>query len=197
MLNPFPALEVPVSLANVRPEPGQGALTFVDPRLYLACAALVLGNVLLPLALHRLPGAGAALMPILFFTLVAGWRFGLRAAALTAVLSPLANHALTGMPPAPALQGLILQSALLGILAALAAARRPRPTLPLLAAVVLASQGLILLAATWQAGFPAGMAGVQHRLPAVLLQILGGWAALRLLDRFLPAPSVPEQNIRA
>ena len=114
-----------MSLVHAPSESRQKALTFVDPRLYLACAALVLGNVLLPLALHRLPGAGAAFMPILFFTLVAGWRFGPRAAVLTAVLSPLANHALTGMPPAPALQGLILQSALLGILAALAAARRP------------------------------------------------------------------------
>jgi len=183
----FSTPEVPVSLVHAPSESRQKALTFVDPRLYLACAALVLGNVLLPLALHRLPGAGAAFMPILFFTLVAGWRFGPRAAVLTAVLSPLANHALTGMPPAPALQGLILQSALLGILAALAAARRPRPTLPLLAAVVLANQGLVLLAAIWQAGLPAGLAGVQHRLPAVLLQILGGWAALRLLDRYLPA----------
>ena len=175
-----------MSLAHVHPEPRQKALTFVDPRLYLACAALVLGNVLLPMAVHQLTGAGAAFMPILFFTLVAGWQFGPRAAILTAVLSPLANHALTGMPPMPALQGLILQSALLGILAALMAARRPRPTLLLLAVVVLVNQGLMLAATAWHAGLPAGLAGVQHRLPAVLLQILGGWAALRLLGRFLP-----------
>lgn len=150
-------------------------LSLGDARLYLATAAMVLGNVLLPYAVHGIPGAGRALLPILFFTLVAGWRYGLTAGLLTAVLSPLANHFLTGMPPAAMLQTLILQGALLGVLAA--ATRGRRATLPLLALVVLAHQALTLA--------PSGAAAFglfKLHAPAILLQILGGWALLRALE---------------
>jgi hypothetical protein len=105
------------------------------------------------------------------------------------VLSPLANHWITGMPPAQALQGIILQSALLGCLAALAAARSSKPTLALLAGVVLAAQALVLLPVLVHAGGQAALATLQFRLPGLLLQILGGCAVLRMMGRYLPTPT--------
>jgi hypothetical protein len=162
-----------------------------DARLYLATAAMVAGNVLLPSALHRFPAAGPMLMPILFFTLVAGWRFGARAALLTALLSPLANHALTGMPPAAALPGIILHSALLGCLAALSGARGSRPTLARLALVALGAQALALLPLLARAGWRPCLGALGFHLPGLLLQVLGGLAALRLMARWLPRPKGP------
>jgi len=161
-------------------------LSLGDARLYLAVAAMIAGNVLLPFALHRIPDGGRMFLPIFFFTLIAGWRFGAKAAVLTAVLSPLANHFLTGMPPAQALQGIILQSALLGCLAAIAASRSVRPTLTLLAGVVLAAQALGLLPVLMHSGWQAGLAALQLRLPGLLLQILGGFSVLWLMGRYLP-----------
>jgi thiamine transporter ThiT len=151
--------------------------------LYLATAALVVGNLLLPWALHRIPDAGRTFLPILFFTLIAGWRFGAKAGLLTGVLSPLANHFLTGMPPAPVLQALMLQSALLGLLAAGIASRSRRLTLPLLALVVLFHQALILIPQLLQAGLQPALATFELRLPGILLQILGGFALLWCLGR--------------
>lgn len=159
----------------------QRPLGLGDVRLYLATAAMVLGNLALPYAVHRIPDAGRMLLPIFFFTLVAGWRFGAKAGVLTGLLSPLANHWLTGMPPAPMLQGIILQSALLGLLAAALGARGLRPTLARLAALVLAHQVLMVLPALVQAGPAAAAAGFRLHLPAILLQILGGYGVLRLL----------------
>ena len=173
--------------ARSTPSPFQERLALGDPRLYLATAAMVAGNILLPAALHQIPDAGRMFLPIFFFTLVAGWRFGARAAVLTAVLSPLANHALTGMPPAPALQGIILQSALLGCLAAIAAARWSRPTLALLALVVLTQQALTLLPLLLHAGWQPCLAALRFCLPGLLLQVLGGLAVLRLMARWLAA----------
>lgn len=164
------------SSASVLPRP----LGLGDVRLYLVTAAMVLGNVALPWAVHRIPDAGRMLLPIFFFTLVAGWRFGARAGVLTALLSPLANHALTGMPPAPMLQGIILQSALLGLLAAAMGARGLKPALGRLALVVLAHQVLLVLPALVQAGPAAAVAGLRLHLPAILLQLLGGYGVLRL-----------------
>jgi len=167
----------------------QRPLSLADPRLYLATAAMVLGNLALPWALHRIPDAGRMLLPLFFFTLVAGWRFGARAGLLTGVLSPLANHLLTGMPPAPVLQALMGQSALLGVLAGTALAWGLRPTLGRVAALVLAHQALLLAPPLLHAGARAAWLGFQFGLPGVLLQILGGCLVLRLLE---PRPARPD-----
>ena len=156
-------------------------LGLADPRLYLAIAGMVLGNLALPWAVHRIPDAGPALLPMFFFTLIAGWRFGVKAGLLTGLLSPLANHLLTGMPPAPAYLLLMGQSAVLGALAGAAGARRPRPTLAQVMAVVLAHQALVARPTLTQAGARAAWLGFELRLPGILLQILGGCALLRLL----------------
>jgi 4-amino-4-deoxy-L-arabinose transferase-like glycosyltransferase len=162
------------------------SLNLGDARLYVATAAMVAGNILLPLALHQIPDAGRMFLPIFFFTLIAGWRFGAQAAVLTAVLSPMANHFLTGMPPSAALQEIILQSALLGALAALAAARFKKPTLAVLTLVVLAHQVLVLFPTLIHAGWHPCLAALKFRLPGLLLQILGGFSVLWLMGRYLP-----------
>ena len=161
-------------------------LSFGELRFYLATTLMVLGNLLLPYALHRIPDAGRTFLPILFFTLIAGWRFGAKAGLLTGVLSPLVNHALTGMPPAAILQSLMLQSALLGVLAALIASRSRRLTLPILALVVLLHQALILIPQLLRAGMWPTFATFELRLPGILLQILGGFALLWFLGRQSP-----------
>ena len=162
------------------------SLNLGEVRLYIATAAMVAGNLLLPFALHQIPDAGRMFLPIFFFTLVAGWRFGAQAAVLTAVLSPLANHFITGMPPTPMLQEIILQSALLGALAALAAGRFRKPTLAVLALVVVVDQALVLFPTLLHAGWQPCVAALRFRLPGLLLQVLGGFAVLRLMGRYLP-----------
>jgi len=164
----------------------QESLNLGEARLYLATGAMVLGNVILPALVHSIPNGGRIFLPIFFFTLIAGWRFGIYAALFTAVLSPLANHFLTGMPATPMLASIIAQSALLGVLAALAAARGRKTTLPLLALVIAVHQLLITLPKLMEAGLQPSLAGLQLRLPGLLFQLLGGYLVLRLLERFLP-----------
>ena len=120
-------------------------------------------------------------VPILFFTLIAGWRYGAKVGLLTGLLSPLANHFLTGLPPAALLRELLVQSALLGVVAALVAARSRRPTLALLALVVGVHQALVLFPQLLQGGAQACFETFQLRLPGLLLQILAGTALLRCL----------------
>ena len=60
------------------------------------------GNIVLPQLCHLVP-QGLILLPIYFFTLIGAYKYGWQVGLLTAVLSPLANHLLFGMPPAPML----------------------------------------------------------------------------------------------
>ena len=161
----------------VLPQP----LGLTDSRFYLATCALVVGNLLFPVLVHRIPDAGRTLLPILFFTLIAGWRYGAKVGLLTGLLSPLANHFLTGMPPAALLRELLLQSALLGGVASMVAARSRRPTLALLALVVGVHQALVLFPQLLQGGAQACLETLRLRLPGLLLQVLAGTALLQFL----------------
>jgi hypothetical protein len=74
-------------------------LSVKEARFYLYTSLLIAGNIAFPALCHMVPNGGPMLLPIYFFTLIAGYRFGLAAGLATAILSPLANHVLTGMPP--------------------------------------------------------------------------------------------------
>jgi len=124
------------------------------------------------------------LLPIYFFTLIAAYKYGLRVGLLTALLSPLINSVLFGMPPAAALPIITIKGVLLAGAAAWMARRSKGASLLALIAVVLAYQlagGLIEWAMTgslasalqdWKLGWP-GMA----------LQAVGGWLMINLLLR--------------
>ena len=113
------------------------SLDYRDAKTYLAAALFVAGNIVLPQICHLVPQGGLRWLPIYFFTLVGAYKYGWRVGLLTAVLSPLVNSALFGMPAAAALPAILLKSVLLAAAAGFAARRFGRATLPLLAGVVL------------------------------------------------------------
>ena len=84
------------------------SLDYRDAKTYLAAALFVAGNILLPQICHSVPQGGLRWLPIYFFTLVGAYKYGWRVGLLTAVLSPLVNSALFGMPAAAALAGVVL-----------------------------------------------------------------------------------------
>lgn len=75
----------------------------------------VAGNILLPQLCHLVPLGGPTLLPIYFFTLIAAYKFGLRVGLLTAILSPVINHLLFGMPAAAVLPAILIKSGLLAL----------------------------------------------------------------------------------
>lgn len=118
------------------------ASSFRHTATYVAAAVFVAGNLLLPRLFHAVPMGGPTWLPIYFFTLVGAWLYGWRAGVLTALVSPVANALLFGMPLMAALPAIMLKSVLLAIFASLAARRvaSAAMVLPALTAVVLAYQ---------------------------------------------------------
>ena len=97
------------------------SLSFSDVKTYLFALLFVAGNIALPQLCHLAPMGGPTLLPIYFFTLVAAYKFGFRAGLLTALLSPVANYLLFGMPAAAVLPAILVKS---GLLAGAAATRK-------------------------------------------------------------------------
>lgn len=162
----------------------QRTLSLRDLRLYGFVAAFAAGNLLLPLAVHAVPQGGLIFLPIFFFTLLAAYRFGIMAGVLTALASPLLNHALTGMPPSEVLFSVLAKSLLLAAFAALLALRTARlsPWLLLLAAAGMQLAGFALDVVRG-GSLAAGLDGLRLGVPGVLIMGFGGYAVLRLLAR--------------
>jgi hypothetical protein len=132
-----------------------------------------------------LPAGGQMLLPIYFFTLVAAYKFGWKVGLLTAILSPLVNSALFGMPPVAALPVILIKSCLLAVAAGFVAARANKVSLFLVLLVVAAYQIPGSLA-EWliTKNFHAALADITKGIPGILLQWIGGWLILKKLATY-------------
>ena len=160
-------------------------LSVVNVRTYLFAVLFVGGNMLLPQLCHLMPDGGKIFLPIYFFTLIASYKFGLKVGILTAVLAPLCNHLLFGMPPAGMLPVLLVKSTLLALVGAIVADRSQRVSLLHVAAVVVAYQVLGGIA-EWliASDLSAALQDFKIGFPGMLLQVVLGWVILKGLAKY-------------
>lgn len=160
------------------------SLPFWDVKTYLFAFLFIVGNLAFPRLCHLVPAGGPIWLPIYFFTLVAAYKFGLRVGLLTAILSPLLNHWLFGMPALPVLPAILIKSCLLSGIAAWVAQRTRKVSLTGLLVVVLAYQ-IAGTACEWAicGDFMLAVQDFRMGIPGMLLQLFGGFAALKALTR--------------
>jgi thiamine transporter ThiT len=160
------------------------SLNYSQAKTYLLAAVFVAGNVVLPQLCHLVPQGGLTLLPIYFFTLVGAYKYGWKAGLLTAILSPVINHLLFGMPPLTALPDILTKSILLALAAGMAASHFKRVSIPVLAGVVLAYQITGTLA-DWavEGNFFKAAQDFRIGVLGMLIQILGGWLVIKYLIR--------------
>lgn len=160
------------------------SLTLADAKTYLFATMFVVGNIVLPQLAHLVPQGGFIFLPIYFFTLIAAYKYGIHVGMLTAIMSPIANHLLFGMPPSAVLPAIIIKSASLAIAAALAAKHFKKVSLLgiLLAIVAYQLVGTAFEWATTQSLYIA-LQDVRLGMPGILIQLFGGYFALKALSK--------------
>lgn len=160
------------------------SLDYSNVKTYLAASLFVLGNLVMPQLFHLIPQGGMIWLPIYFFTLVGAYKYGWKAGLLTAILSPLANSALFGMPTVTVLPAILLKSALLAVAAGYAASRFKRASLGLLLGVVLVYQIVGTLGEWAMIGdFWIAVQDFRIGIPGMLLQFFGGWLFINHIIR--------------
>ena len=155
------------------------SLGWREMRTWLFAGLFIAGNIVLPQLCHLIPQGGLMLLPIYFFTLIAAYKYGLRVGLLTAVLSPLVNSVLFGMPGAAVLPIITIKGMLLAGAASWMANRSKGASLLALIAVVLGYQfvgGLIEWAMT--GSIASALQDWKLGWPGMLLQAVGGWLIL-------------------
>lgn len=158
------------------------SFNLLNTRTYLFAALFITGNVVMPQLCHLIPQGGLIFLPIYFFTLVGAYKYGIGVGLITAVLSPLVNNALFGMPAAPVLPAIIIKSIILATAASLMAYRAKKVSLIALTIVVLSYQ-IAGSAIEWLMGTNIEVALQDFRLgiPGMVLQIFGVYAIIKYL----------------
>lgn len=161
------------------------SLKTVEIKTYSFALLFVAGNVLLPQLCHLIPFGGQMLLPIYFFTLIAAYKYGFLTGLLTAVASPLINHALFGMPAADILPIILIKSALLATAASYMARRTQQIKLRNLMIVILFYQGIGMIAEFALTGsFVAALQDIRLGFPGILLQLFGGFLCLKAISKW-------------
>lgn len=159
-------------------------LQFNSVKTYVFTLAFVVGNLLLPQLAHLIPNGGPTLLPIYFFTLIAAYKYGIRAGLLTAILSPIINSLLFGIPAIQVLPVILIKSTLLATFAAVLAQRTGKINIMILSVVVLSYQ-IIGSFFEWllSTSFTLALQDFRIGFPGMILQILGGFIVLKLLAK--------------
>ena len=152
-------------------------------KTYLLAIAFAAGNIILPQICHLVPQGGLMLLPIYFFTLIGAYKYGWKVGLLTAILSPIVNYLIFGMPALAVLPAILAKSVLLAFAAGLAANYFKRISIPILILVVLAYQatGTLLEWAMTGDLFKA-IQDFRIGIPGMIIQIFGGYLFIKHLS---------------
>ena len=160
------------------------SLGFQKIETYWLTVLFVLGNIALPQLCHVVQAGGPTWLPIYFFTLIGAYKYGWRVGLLTALISPLINSLLFGMPTIAMLPTIMLKSTLLALTAGYVATKFHKATLGLLTLVILTYQVIGSLGEWALVGnLHIAMQDFQLGIPGMLLQVFGGWLVINRLIR--------------
>jgi len=160
------------------------SLSYRETKTYLFGLLFIAGNIILPQLCHLIPGGGLVWLPIYFFTLIAAYKYGLKVGLLTAVLSPLVNSLLFGMPAMALLPVILIKSSLLAIGAAYAANRFKKVSvLAILAAVLFYQVAGILVEWAIVKDFFVAVQDFRMGIPGMLIQVAGGYFLLKAIAK--------------
>jgi hypothetical protein len=156
------------------------SLNFDEAKTYLCVAVFVACNLVLPQLFHLIPQGGIIFSPLSFVILAGAYKFGWKTGVLAALLSPLVNHWLTGMPAWNVLPVMTMKLAVLALVAGLVAQYFRKASLPLLIGVVLVSKAIGCLGElVLTGGIDATIADFAIGWPGLLMQVFGAWLILK------------------
>lgn len=157
-------------------------LNFDEAKTYIWATVFVACNLVLPQVFHLIPQGGVIFSPLSLVILVGAYKFGWKTGLLAALLSPVVNHLLTGMPAAEVMPVMALKLAVLAMVAGLAAQHFKTVSLPLLIGVILVSKAIGCLGEfALTGGIEATIADFTIGWPGLLLQVIGAWLILKFV----------------
>ncbi|HOV84596.1 MAG TPA: ECF transporter S component [Paludibacteraceae bacterium] len=153
-------------------------------KTYIFAALFVVGNLLFPQLAHLIPNGGLIFLPIYFFTLIAAYKYGIHVGLITAILSPLVNSLLFGMPVMSTLPIILFKSVILAIAAAMAAKHFGKISFWGILFSIVAYQ-FIGTGVEWlmTQNFVVAIQDFRIGLPGMVIQLVGGYFVLKAIAK--------------
>ena len=152
-------------------------------KTYLLAILFVIGNIALPQLCHLIPNGGKILLPIYFFTFVASYKYGFKVGVMTAILSPIINSLLFGMPVLNLLPAILTKSIVLALSASFVANKTQKISLLNLLMIVLIYQ-IVGTLVEWAmtSSFYIAIQDFRLGIAGMIIQILGVYFILTHFD---------------
>ena len=157
---------------------------FKEMRTYLAAAIFIVGNIVVPQLCHLIPDGGLMFLPIYFFTLIGAFKCGWKVGLLTAVLSPLINCALFGMPPVASLPAIMVKSVTLAIAAGYIGSHMKFTIWSVVLAVFAYQLIGMLFEFFLDLNIIHALQDVRIGWPGILIQIVGGYFLIKAIEKW-------------
>lgn len=152
-------------------------------KTYLLAILFVIGNIALPQLCHLIPNGGKILLPIYFFTFVASYKYGFKVGVMTAILSPIINSLLFGMPVLNLLPAILTKSIVLALSASFVANKTQKISLLNLMIIVLIYQVVgTLVEWAMTSSFYIAIQDFRLGIAGMIIQILGVYFILTHFD---------------
>lgn len=152
-------------------------------KTYLLAILFVIGNIALPQLCHLIPNGGKILLPIYFFTFVASYKYGFKVGVMTAILSPIINSLLFGMPVLNLLPAILTKSIVLALAASFVANKTQKISLLNLLMIVLIYQVVgTLVEWAMTSSFYIAIQDFRLGIVGMIIQILGVYFILTHFD---------------
>lgn len=150
-----------------------------DIKTYLFVTVFVVGNILLPQLCHMIPNGGRVLLPIYFFTLIASYKYGFKVGLMTAVLSPIINSLLFGMPTLAILPAILTKSVVLALAASFVSGKTHKVSIINLLMVILTYQCVgTLVEWAMTSSFYIAIQDFRIGIPGMIIQLLGAYLVI-------------------
>jgi len=157
-------------------------LEFMNWRYYVFTLVFISGNLFFPWLAHKFPLGGPMFLPIYFFVLIGAYKFGWRVGIATAILSPLTNHLLTGMPQAVMLPTIFVKGLSMAILAAYIAQKTRKISFLNLAIIIIGYQGIgMLFEGIYTKSIAKAFQDIIIGYPGLIIQLVVGYFVIWFL----------------
>lgn len=152
-------------------------------KTYLLAILFVIGNIALPQLCHLIPNGGKILLPIYFFTFVASYKYGFKVGVMTAILSPIINSLLFGMPVLNLLPAILTKSIVLALASSFVANKTQKISILNLLMIVLIYQVVgTLVEWAMTSSFYIAIQDFRLGIAGMIIQILGVYFILTHFD---------------
>jgi hypothetical protein len=161
------------------------SLSLTETKYYFLLSLFVIGNILLPAIFHQFHLGGNIFLPIFFFVLISGYKYGFKLSIPTAILSPSISFYLSGMPMLKILPLVIGKGILLAAIASIVGRKNNQTTLLNLLYIITSSQFLwFIISSIFYKNFNLAWNDFLISWPGLLLQLIGGFIILKMIVKF-------------